>query len=302
MNMTGSSESCDAGAAASAVLSRQSNISEGCNTRGRYECVGPKAEYRDDYIEILRQAESLRESFHDTEADDLIGNAAWMLEQKWAETVHNIVTNVGKNYALDTFLAGGTGTAVYMGLISSVSFTGMPVVGDTMAAHSTWVEAGATNAPTYTAPRKTTAWSAASAGSKALSSALAFAFTGVGTIYGAFLVLGAGAVSTIDSTAGVLYSAGGFSQALGATSSFATNVMTCTVAPTQGTWAVGQTVVSAGVAAGTTITSLGTGTGGTGTYNLSTSPGTITAQAASGLLAKTVAASDTVNVSFTASL
>lgn len=62
------------------------------------------------------------------------------------------------------------------------------------------------------------------------------------------------------------------------TASFATNVMTVT-AVTSGTVKVGDLVTSAGVAAGTYVTSFGTGTGGTGTYNLSTSPGTITAQA-----------------------
>ena len=66
----------------------------------------------------------------------------------------------------------------------------------------------------------------------------------------------------------------------GATASFATNVMTVTVAGT-GSFAVGQTVTSAGVAPNTYISSLGTGTGGTGTYNLSTSPGTLAAQAVS---------------------
>ena len=62
------------------------------------------------------------------------------------------------------------------------------------------------------------------------------------------------------------------------TASFATNVMTVT-AVTSGTVKVGDLVTSAGVAAGTYVTSFGTGSGGTGTYNLSTSPGTITAQA-----------------------
>ena len=62
------------------------------------------------------------------------------------------------------------------------------------------------------------------------------------------------------------------------TASFATNVMTVT-AVSAGAFAVGQLVQSAGVAAGTYISSLGTGTGGTGTYNLSTTPGTISAQA-----------------------
>ena len=71
--------------------------------------------------------------------------------------------------------------------------------------------------------------------------------------------------------------------ALGATCSFATNIMTCTVAPTSGTFVVGQEVQAAGVAPGTTITSLGTGAGGTGTYNLSTSPGTVAAELTMGL-------------------
>lgn len=64
------------------------------------------------------------------------------------------------------------------------------------------------------------------------------------------------------------------------TATFATSVMTV-ASVTTGALAVGQYVVSAGVAAGTYIASLGTGTGGTGTYNLSSTPGTISpAQAA----------------------
>ena len=63
------------------------------------------------------------------------------------------------------------------------------------------------------------------------------------------------------------------------TASFATNVMTVTVA-TFGTVDVGDVVTSAGVAAGTTVVAQLTGTpGGVGTYSLSTSPGTIVAQA-----------------------
>ena len=132
-------------------------------------------------------------------------------EVKWTDTIENTVVTVGKNLALDTFLAGSAYTVVgpFMGLISLASFSAINVA-DTMASHAGWLEAGATNAPTYTAPRKTAAWSAASGGSKALSSALSFAITGTGTVKGAFLVYGSGAVNTIDSTAGVLYSAGLF--------------------------------------------------------------------------------------------
>jgi hypothetical protein len=124
----------------------------------------------------------------------------------------NVVATVGKNVMLDAALAGSTYsvTGPYMGLISSVSYTTGPAAGDTMSSHGGWTEAGATNAPTYTAPRKTCAWSAAAAGAKALSSALSFAITGTGTVKGCFIAYFTGAVSTIDNTSGTLWSAGVF--------------------------------------------------------------------------------------------
>jgi hypothetical protein len=54
----------------------------------------------------------------------------------------------------------------------------------------------------------TCAWSAASAGTKALSAGLTFTFTGAGTVQGAFIVTGSGAVTTLMSTAGTLYAEG----------------------------------------------------------------------------------------------
>lgn len=130
---------------------------------------------------------------------------------KWSDTAHNVVCTVGKNLALDTYLAGSAYTVVgpFIGLISSVGYSAVAAA-DTMASHAGWVEAGTANAPTYTGPRKTAAWSAASAGSKALSAALSFAITGSGTIKGCFIVFGTGALSTIDNMAGTLYSAGLF--------------------------------------------------------------------------------------------
>lgn len=130
---------------------------------------------------------------------------------KWTDTAENVVTTVGKNLALDTYLEGAayTVTGPFLGLISSTSFSAVAAA-DTMASHAGWLEAGNANAPTYTAPRKTAAWNAASGGSKALSAALSFAITGTGTVKGCFLVFGTGAVSTIDNTSGVLYSAGLF--------------------------------------------------------------------------------------------
>ena len=131
---------------------------------------------------------------------------------KWREIIDNVVQTVGKNLALDTFLAGSayTVTGPYMGLISSISYTGV-AAGDTMASHAGWLEAGGTNAPTYSGNRKTAVWSAAASGAKALSAALSFAITSSGTIKGAFICYGRGALNTKDNTAGILWSAGTFS-------------------------------------------------------------------------------------------
>ena len=120
---------------------------------------------------------------------------------KWRDTIENVVATVGKNLALDTFLAGAAYTVVgpYMGLISSTSYSAT-AAGDTMASHAGWLEAGGTNAPTYSGNRKTAVWSAAASGSKALSAALSFAITGTGTVKGAFLAYGSGASATKDNT------------------------------------------------------------------------------------------------------
>jgi len=152
---------------------------------------------------------------------DADGNVLW--EEKWKNTV----VAVGKQLLLDTTLAGSSYTVVgpYMGLISSVSYAGAPVVGDTMSSHSNWLEAGSTNAPTYTlgttsggaGTRATCAWSASSVSSgtatKALSAGLSFYFTGSGTVNGCFIVTGTGASSTFMNTSGTLYSAGAFGTA-----------------------------------------------------------------------------------------
>ena len=130
---------------------------------------------------------------------------------KWEDTFDNVVTTVGKNLAFNTFLNGSayTVTGPYMGLISNTSFSAVSV-NDTMTSHAGWLEAGNANAPTYSGTRNTCAWAAASGGAIALSASLTFTFTGAGTVTGAFIVYGAGAVNTIDNTSGTLWSAGQF--------------------------------------------------------------------------------------------
>lgn len=131
---------------------------------------------------------------------------------KWRKTIKNTVVTVGKNILLSTLMTGSSYsvTGPYMGLISSVSYSAI-VAGDTMSSHSGWLEAGNAHAPTYSGTRATCSWSAASGGSISLSASASFAITGTGTVEGAFIVLGSGAVATIDNTSGTLFSAAVFS-------------------------------------------------------------------------------------------
>jgi hypothetical protein len=135
---------------------------------------------------------------------------------RWRDTTHNVVTTVGKNLALDTYLTGSayTVTGPYMGLISATSYGGVSS-SDTMASHAGWLEAGGVNGPTYVAPRKTPTFSAAAGGMKQTSTPVQFIALSIGTIQGAFIVYGSGASSTIDNTGGTLYSAAAFSTTHG---------------------------------------------------------------------------------------
>ena len=133
-------------------------------------------------------------------------------------------TGTGTNYSAvnGTWVAaaGTTGTT----LVFSIAVSGLAIstltggsvttasgtrIGDTMASHANWTEAGSTNAPTF-ASRGTPSWSASSGGSKSTSSAVSFTMTSGGTLEGAFLVLGSGAVTTLMNTSGTLFSAGAF--------------------------------------------------------------------------------------------
>lgn len=129
---------------------------------------------------------------------------------KWEDRIDNLVVNVGKNLMLDTLLGGSayTVTGPFMGLASSAVASATAT--DTMTTKTGWTEVGATNAPAYTAPRKTISFSAAATGTKASTGTYTFAITSAGTVGGCFIVLGTGAVSTIDSTAGTLLSVGAF--------------------------------------------------------------------------------------------
>lgn len=128
----------------------------------------------------------------------------------WEETIDNVVCTVGKNLMLQSSLTGSayTVTGPYMGLISSTGFTAV-AASDTMASHSGWNEAGSANAPTFAA-RIAPSFGTATAGAISTSTPVSFTMTGSGTLVGAFIVYGTGAVTTIGNTSGTLLSAGAF--------------------------------------------------------------------------------------------
>ena len=136
---------------------------------------------------------------------------------KWKDTIKNTITDVGANYVLDHAFGGAQNTAYYLGLISSASYTVPPAVGNTMASHSGWYEAGAASTyfPNWSTPasnaRAAVTWNAAGSRAKAIASAAQFIIaTNGGTIKGCFIVTGSGAVATNADTGGTLYSAGTF--------------------------------------------------------------------------------------------
>jgi hypothetical protein len=123
---------------------------------------------------------------------------------KWEDDIHNVVTTVGKNGVLDTYLGNVAAGAIVMGLKG----TGTAVAADTQASHASWLEVGLANAPTYSGNRPTPTFSAASAGVKTTSSAVTFSITSSGTVAGCFINVGGSA--TKDNTTGTLFSAGDF--------------------------------------------------------------------------------------------
>lgn len=156
------------------------------------------------------------EGFYKIECRDAAGNL------KWDEEFPNLVVAVGKQLMLDTLLKGTSYSVVgpFLGLIgNSTTFA----AADTMTS-KTWTEF--TN---YTvggsAVRGTAVFAAASSSgttpsnvTTSTATAITYTMTGSATVYGCFLVTGTGAVSTISSTAGVLYSEGNFSTAKTVTS------------------------------------------------------------------------------------
>lgn len=190
-----------------AGIIRNALSNEEAHATGRYKVTayGPKEELRDEYLELQAQFMEA-ESIGDEELMlSLRAEMEPMEEFKWEDDFQNLVTTAGKNDALDKYLAGSAYTAAwYLGLISSTGYTTGADAADTMGSHGGWAE----DQNYSQGARPTTAWAAASAGSKALSSAASYSINASTTIKGAFLT----SVATKGGTTGVLYSAGLFTN------------------------------------------------------------------------------------------
>lgn len=138
---------------------------------------------------------------------------------KWEEEFPNLVVAVGKQLMLDTLLrTSGTYTTVgpFLGLISNnTTFA----AADTMTS-KTWTEftnytvGGSAVRGTAVFSASTSSGTTPSNVTTASASSITYTITGAGgTVYGCFLVTGTGAVNTLSSTAGTLYSEGNFTTA-----------------------------------------------------------------------------------------
>lgn len=207
-----------------ASIGRNVELSEEAHAKGVYtfQIISPYEHLRAHYIKLREHVEAKKSRLRKGRLSQLVESAKigfknpWEaieeIEKRMADMVYvreegvfeNLVTTVGKNDALDKYLAGSTYTAAwYLGLVDGGS-TPTYAAADTMASHAGWTE----NQNYSQAARPTAAWSAASAGAKALSSALSFSINAATqTIAGAFLT----SVSTKGGTTGILYSVGAFS-------------------------------------------------------------------------------------------
>ena len=122
--------------------------------------------------------------------------------EKWRETVHNLVTNQGLNDVLDKYFKGSSYTAAWhVGLKG----TGSAAAGDTLASHGGWSEVTA-----YTGDRKALTLGSVSGQSVSNTANKAeFAINGSATVAGAFVCVGA------TGTGGILYGVADFSTARG---------------------------------------------------------------------------------------
>lgn len=129
--------------------------------------------------------------------------------EKWRDSIENLVTTAGKNDLIDKYFKGSSYTAAwYCGLKG----TGSASASDTLASHGGWSEVNP-----YTGNRPAISFGTTSGGSNT-ASANSFSITGSATVAGAFIA------SANSGTSGTLYSAGDFAVARSVVSGDTLNV------------------------------------------------------------------------------
>jgi hypothetical protein len=130
--------------------------------------------------------------------------------ERWTETVDNLVLNAGKTEIVDKFLRAASYTASWFLLLKG---TGTIAAGDTLATHAGWTELqpyAGSNRPAIT-------WGTTSAGSNT-STTVAVSINATAT------VAGAGICNVQNGTSGVLYNAADFATARNVVSGDTLNV------------------------------------------------------------------------------
>lgn len=127
---------------------------------------------------------------------------------KWAETMDNLVVNVGLQDMNTQYFKGSAYTAAwYLGLYGSGA-TNNPAASDTMSSHAGWTEVTAYSQSTRPAATFGTATTANPSVISNSASPATFSINGTTTVGGAFLTSN----STKSGTTGILFSAADFSS------------------------------------------------------------------------------------------
>lgn len=162
-----------------------------------FRLFGPDEADREDYIRLLALQEAAIKEGDYARAVRLNDEANSLVKEQWKETIHNLVTNAGRDDVLDKYFKGSGYTAAwYLGLKG----TGSAAAGDTLASHAGWTE----QTP-YSGNRKAITFGSTASQSNT-ASAVSFAITGSATVAGAFIS------SAASGTSGILYSAGDFAS------------------------------------------------------------------------------------------
>jgi hypothetical protein len=139
---------------------------------------------------------------------------------KWEDEFPNLVVAVGKQLLMDTLLRGSSYsvTGPFLGLTKATwtyaaTDTMTTVVTTNSGEFTNYTVSGSAVRGTAVFGASTSSGSTPSNVTTSAASSITYTITGAGgTIYGCFLVLGTGAVSTQSNTSGTLYSVGSFAS------------------------------------------------------------------------------------------